>query len=315
MGVNQFTDRTPQELGRTKGGNKHALTKTRGLQSPTGTFSSKTDAEKQKILASLPASKDWRDENVITPVKDQGHCGSCWAHAAVETIESFLAINTGVLTEISQQELVACMPNTNNCGGKGGCQGATAELAFDYLAEHGLPELWVYGYETETYWLNTDGACLRDLQFGSNKAMPRTVTADGYTLLPRNSYEDLLVAVATVGPVAINIDASTWHAYEGGVFNGCAQDNVDINHVVQLVGYGTCPETKQDYWLVRNSWTSQWGVDGYIKLARGSGYCGQDLHNGDGVGCDYDATNVTVCGMCGILYDSSYPTNTRLWNV
>ena len=100
----------------------------------------------------------------------------------------------------------------------------------------------------------------------------------------------LLVAVATVGPVAINIDASTWHTYESGVFNGCAQDNVDINHVVQLVGYGTCPETKQDYWLVRNSWTSQWGVDGYIKLARGSGYCGTDFHNGDGVGCDYDVS-------------------------
>ena len=97
------------------------------------------------------------------------------------------------------------------------------------------------------------------------------------------------------------------------MFNGCAQDDVDINHVVQLVGYGTCPETHQDYWLVRNSWTPTWGVDGYIKIAREDGYCGYDAHNMDGVGCNYNPTNVTVCGMCGIMYDSVYPTNTRLW--
>ena len=83
---------------------------------------------------------------------------------------------------------------------------------------------------------------------------------------------------------------------------------------MQLVGYGTTTDSKQDYWLVRNSWTSQWGQDGYIKIARGPGYCGLDSHNGDGVGCDSDPTNVTVCGMCGILYDSVYPVNTKLWN-
>lgn len=314
LGVNMFTDRSPEELKSTFGGNKHMLNRPSVLKSSSSPLEGKSAAERQKILSQLPASKDWRVEGVVTPVKDQGHCGSCWAHAAVETIESFLAINTGVLTEISQQELVACMPNTDDCGGTGGCQGATATLAFDYLSEYGLPELWQYGYESATYWLGANGACLRDLMYGTTPAMPRVVMADGYTLLPRNSYEDLMVTVATVGPVAINVDASTWHAYEGGVFSGCPQEDVDINHVVQLVGYGTCPVSKKDYWLVRNSWTSQWGESGYIKIEREDGYCGTDYHNGDGVGCNSDPTNVTVCGQCGILYDSSYPTNTRLFN-
>lgn len=312
LGVNMFTASSPAELQQTFGGNKHALS-TSASNKHLKKVGARSEAEKKKVLASLPASKDWREEGVVTPVKDQGHCGSCWAHAAVETIESFLAINTGVLTEISQQELVACMPNNDNCGGTGGCEGATATLAFDYLSEYGLPEMWQYGYESATYWLGNNGACLRDMTYGEQPAMPRAVTADGYDLLPRNDYVALMETIANVGPVAINVDASEWHAYEGGVFSGCPQDNVDINHVVQLVGYGTCPESGKDYWLVRNSWTSQWGVEGYIKLERQDGYCGTDSHNGDGVGCDTDPKNVTVCGQCGILYDSSYPINTRLW--
>lgn len=316
-GVNKFTDQTDEELKHTFGGNKHALNGKSSVNLHSSLTLPVDPVERKKVMASLPKSKDWRDDGVVTPVKDQGKCGSCWAHAAVETIESFLAINTGVVTEVSQQELVACMPNDDNCGGTGGCEGATAELAFDYLSTYGLPELWQYGYETNTYWFsktNSNGACNRDLQFGSESAVPRAVTADGYTLLPRNSYDDLMYAIATTGPVAVNVDASEWHSYESGVFTGCVQDPVDINHVVQLVGYGTCPETNQDYWLVRNSWTSQWGMDGYIRIARQDGYCGQDVRNSDGVGCDYDPQNVTVCGACGIMYDASYPVGTRLWS-
>ena len=315
MGVNAFTDRTQEEISSSFGGNKHAL----GNKQPTRGFKSalSTDSVKRaEMLKSLPASKDWRDDGVVTPVKDQGHCGSCWAHAAVETLESFLAINTGLLEEISIQELVACMPNTDNCGGTGGCEGAIAELAFDYATEFGLTSQAHYGYEHPTYFFdetNSNGACNRELMYGTTEAMPRTVTASGYELLPRNSYEDLMYTIANVGPVSVNVDASTWHLYEDGIFDGCAQDNVDINHVVQLVGYGTCPNSGNDYWLVRNSWTPEFGIGGYIKVARQAGYCGADSHNQDGVGCASDATNVTVCGMCGIMYDSSYPLEARLW--
>jgi len=79
-----------------------------------------------------------------------------------------------------------------------------------------------------------------------------------------------LHAVATVGPVTVSVDASTWHNYESGVFNGCSySDNIDLNHAVVLVGYGT-DETLGDYWLVRNSWGTGFGENGYIRLARES---------------------------------------------
>eukprot|EP00602_Paraphysomonas_sp_CaronLab_P008337 CAMPEP_0185024262 /NCGR_PEP_ID=MMETSP1103-20130426/7253_1 /TAXON_ID=36769 /ORGANISM="Paraphysomonas bandaiensis, Strain Caron Lab Isolate" /LENGTH=388 /DNA_ID=CAMNT_0027557181 /DNA_START=51 /DNA_END=1217 /DNA_ORIENTATION=+ len=302
MGVNQFTDMTRDELRYTRGADKVALASSKKVQ---------TSQFHDVDISSLPKSVDWRDAGVVTAVKDQGHCGSCWAHAAAETIESFVAINTGLLYEVSLQELVSCMPNSDSCGGIGGCEGATAELAFDYLAQYGLPEVFVWGYLTETYWFsstNSNGACIRDEMYGGSSAVPRAVTGTGYSLLPRNSYKDTMAAVATLGPLAVNVDASDWHLYESGVFSGCPQTDVDINHVVQLVGYGTDDVSGEDYWLVRNSWSPAYGEEGYIRIARSEGYCGMDYHNGDGVGCSYDPTNVTVCGMCGILYDVSYPT-------
>lgn len=308
-GINQFTDQTKSELKMNYGADKRALhLKTKNSTSIKSRFSDVT----------LPASVDWRNvPNVVSPVKDQGKCGSCWAFAASATIESHVAINTGIMNEVSMQELVSCMPNSHSCGGTGGCEGATAELAFDYLAEYGLAELWSWGYGHDTYWFSytqSNGACLRDETFINGdvavSAAPRIVKGDGYELLTRNDYDELMTGLAHIGPMAVNVDASTWHLYESGVFTGCAQDNVDINHVVVAVGYGTDVE-HGDYWLVRNSWTSNYGELGYIKVARERDYCGTDYHNGNGIGCDYDAESVTVCGMCGILYDSSYPTNAR----
>jgi cathepsin L len=121
-----------------------------------------------------------------------------------------------------------------------------------------------------------------------------------------------LDAIATKGPIAINVDASTWHAYAGGIFNGCNQASPDINHVVVAVGYGQDSEGNK-YWLVRNSWSPAWGEQGYIKLARFDNdeeLCGVDVVPQDGVECK-DTANVPVkvCGTCGAIYDSSYPIN------
>lgn len=294
MGVNKFTDMTQDELQAFLGGDKRALHNNKKKTTKALNSSKKN---------SLPASVDWRETpNVISPVKDQGHCGSCWAFAATATIEAYVGLNTGVMSEVSMQELVSCMANDDSCGGDGGCQGATAELAFDYLTTNGLAELWSYGYLPNTYQSGINNQCL--------KSTP-SVTATGYTLLPRNDYDEVMHVVANVGPVAVNVDASRWSYYESGVFSGCAQEDVNINHVVQTVGYGTDAD-HGDYWLVRNSWSAEYGEMGYIRVARSSGYCGMDYHNGAGVGCDYDPTNVTVCGMCGILYDTSYPNGATL---
>jgi len=103
------------------------------------------------------------------------------------------------------------------------------------------------------------------------------------------------------------VDASAWGEYETGVFDGCNATNPDIDHVVQLVGYGT-DDVYGDYWLVRNSWSPKWGELGYIRIARSSNVtCGVDLRPQDGTGCNGGPSTVSVCGECAILYDVSYP--------
>jgi cathepsin L len=135
------------------------------------------------------------------------------------------------------------------------------------VASNGLAELWAYGYLPTTYASGVDNDCLR------NNKMPVAATVTGYNLLVRNDYDEIMNAIATVGPLAVNVDASNWGSYESGVFAGCAQENVVINHVVTLVGYGT-DENAGDYWLIRNSWSPEWGEDGYMRLQRSDGYCG-----------------------------------------
>jgi len=104
------------------------------------------------------------------------------------------------------------------------------------------------------------------------------------------------------------VDASAWSAYESGVFGGCNMNDPDIDHVVQLVGYGEDPQLGT-YWLIKNSWTPAWGENGYIRIKRAvdKSPCGTDTNPQDGTGCDGGPASVLVCGECGILYDVSYP--------
>jgi len=258
-----------------------------------------------KNVKDLPASMDWRDSDIVSAVKDQGHCGSCWAFASTAVIESHVAKESGLLFDLSVQQIAMCTSNPHHCGGDGGCTGATCALAFDYVTDSdGLYQEYQYAY-TSYYGTNYDCA----LPTGNPVA-----TIDGYVQLPSNNYTALMNAVAQVGPVAISVDASTWHSYDSGIFDGCNQVNPDINHGVVVVGYGTCPVTNQDYWLVRNSWSPAWGEHGYIKIARVDNEgerCGTDITPTDGIACDGDTTPVKVCGTCGILFDSVYPLNAK----
>jgi len=108
--------------------------------------------------------------------------------------------------------------------------------------------------------------------------------------------------------MVINVDAQRWNFYSSGVFDGCDQKNPIIDHVVQLVGFGT-DSSRGDYWLIRNSWSAGWGEDGYIRIKREkTPRCGVDTDPSQGTGCDGGPPTVTVCGTCGILYDTCYPT-------
>lgn len=253
-------------------------------------------------VAQLPRSVDWRKHGIVSPVKDQGHCGSCWAFASTATIESHVAKATGLLFDLSVQQMAMCAPNPDSCGGTGGCNGATAELAFEYVTgSSGLFQEYQYSYAS---YYGSDFAC----------ALPSTgspvATINGYVQLPENNYTALMNAIATVGPVAISVDASSWSSYDSGIYNGCNQKNPDIDHAVVLVGYGE--ENGQKYWIVRNSWSPAWGEQGYIRVARFDSeeeICGVDVTPQDGTACSGQTDPVKVCGTCGILYDSAYPLN------
>jgi len=249
----------------------------------------------------LPTEVDWRKRGVVTPVKDQGRCGSCWAFGTVEQVESYYALaNNGSQTVLAPQQLVSCMDNPNQCGGTGGCSGATAELGMGYISQYGLVKESDLPYESGTS--GDDETCPSDLTHPE-------VKVQDFGLVPSNDVEAVKKHLATVGPLAVNVDASSFALYTGGVFHGCDYSkDIDINHVVQLVGYGTDDSGLGDYWLIRNSWGPNWGEDGYIRVKRESTeVCGFDSRPQDGVGCHGQTDTVRVCGMCGILYDTVYP--------
>ena len=213
-----------------------------------------------------------------------------------------MALNTGLLYNLSPQQIAMCAPNPDSCGGTGGCNGATSELAFDYVAGmSGILEEYQLGYSA---YQGTNSAC----GFDASGATP-VATIDGYIQLPENNYTSLMNAIAKVGPIAVSVDASNWHSYESGIFNGCNQEQPDINHAVTLVGYGE--DNGQKYWTVRNSWSPSYGELGYIRVLRtdeDETNCGMDITPLDGSACAGETDPVKVCGTCGILYDSSYPT-------
>jgi len=294
-GVNKFADRSEAEFRNYLGVN-------------TGLLARQRSSIKRVSYPHLPefntslwadANVDWRTKGVITVPKDQGACGSCWSFATAETIESYNALKTRNLLVLSEQQILDCTPNPNDCGGNGGCGGGTVELAVDRIGVMG-------GLSTEAQYPYISGGGT-NYKCDMTKVKP-VVKVSNYVALPSNQMAPVINHLNTVGPLAISVDASTWSDYGGGVFAGCDNANPDIDHAVQLVGYGT-DTTHGDYWLVRNSWGADYGEGGYIRLKRfATPPCGVDSQPGDGDGCNGGPTKVTVCGNCGILYDTVYVT-------
>lgn len=298
-GINHFADLEEFEMAQHKGYSIGAEEKAR--KAAVRSF-------KSVNVADLPDFVDWRQNSAVTPVKNQAACGSCWAHAAVETIESHAQIQLGTLWTLSPQQLVDCVQNPDQCGGTGGCEGATAEVAFNYTK---------FGIHREADYKYTG----RDQTCSVSAISPPVLTVGGYVQLPINDAPALMDAVANVGPVSISVAAGKWSFYSGGVYDGRGPrhgNDFEVDHAVQMVGYGTDEKTKQPYWLVRNSWGPSWGEKGYIRLARfpGNEICGEDLAPLDGVcgksGECQCGSNVTYCGTSAVLSDSSYPTGLSL---
>jgi cathepsin L len=272
-------------------------------------------------IESLPASVDWRF--AATPVKDQGRCGSCWAFASIAALESHLFIQSGLLFSLSEQELVSCAPNHRDCGGEGGCAGATAVQAYNHIHKRGIVQEWKFGYQS--YNGDKINCTLSPPNSNSSYVEGAIATIDDFLILPENNYTVMMNAIAKVGPVVISVAAAEWHLYQRGVFrrNFTHARDSDIDHAVVLMGYGTDIETGEDYWLVRNSWSPLWGEQGYIRLFRqdpaDEQHCAMDVTPAHGDACKYDRHGnpapmpaQRVCGTSGVYYLGYVPLGVRL---
>lgn len=264
LGLNKYADMLHHEFKETMNGYNYTMHKL--MRAQTGLVGA-TYIEPAHVT--VPKSVDWRQHGAVTAVKDQGHCGSCWAFSSTGALEGQHFRKTGVLVSLSEQNLVDCSTKYGN----NGCNGGLMDNAFRYIKDNG-------GIDTEKSYPyeGIDDSC------HFNKATVGA-TDTGFVDIPEGDEVKMMKAVATMGPISVAIDASheSFQLYSDGVYNEPNCDSQNLDHGVLVVGYGT-DESGQDYWLVKNSWGSTWGQEGYIKMARNQE------------------------NQCGIATASSYPT-------
>jgi C1A family cysteine protease len=198
-----------------------------------------------------PEALDWREQSAVNEVQDQSKdssCGSCYAFAAIAALESQYFVKTGKLLKLSEQEIVDCAAF--------GCNGGAMRLVYDYILKNGISTAEDYPY------ISKKGKCRRD------EVKRSEVKIYGYGEF--FGIEKIKKAVAQLGPVVASVYASPKHFefYAEGIHNNPEVFEETSNHVVVIDGYGTDKETGLDYWIIRNSWSEDWGDDGYIKLLR-----------------------------------------------
>nr|P13277.2 RecName: Full=Digestive cysteine proteinase 1; Flags: Precursor [Homarus americanus]CAA45127.1 cysteine proteinase preproenzyme [Homarus americanus]prf//1801240A Cys protease 1 [Homarus americanus] len=255
LAINQFSDMTNEKFNAVMKGYKKG-------PRPAAVFTS-TDAAPESTEV------DWRTKGAVTPVKDQGQCGSCWAFSTTGGIEGQHFLKTGRLVSLSEQQLVDC------AGGSyynQGCNGGWVERAIMYVRDNG-------GVDTESSYPYEarDNTC----RFNSNTI---GATCTGYVGIAQGSESALKTATRDIGPISVAIDAShrSFQSYYTGVYYEPSCSSSQLDHAVLAVGYGS--EGGQDFWLVKNSWATSWGESGYIKMARNRN------------------------NNCGIATDACYPT-------
>jgi len=211
----------------------------------------------EEFGAPLPTSFDWRTKGAVTPVKNQEQCGSCWAFSATEGVESAWFLAKNQLIVLSPQQIVSCDQND------GGCNGGDLPTAFQYVEQNGMETNAVYPYTSGN---GNSGTCEYD---GSDVV----VHISGFKYATQSANEtQMQVALLAHGPLSICVDAETWQYYQGGVITHGCGDSLD--HCVQIVGFSATTNNKTPYWIIRNSWGADWGLEGYLWVERGKDECG-----------------------------------------
>lgn len=261
MAVNQFADLTEGEF------------KTKTLCNYNQRLNNQQNSLRYtRDMDDLPSSIDWTTKGAVTPVKDQGQCGSCWAFSTTGSVEGAYFLTSGNLTSLSEQQLVDCSGSYQNQG----CNGGLMDYGFEYIKDNGICSEKDYTYKA------VDGTC---------KKCTSVTKINSFVDVTPNSESSLQKAVASQPvSVAIEADTSVFQFYKSGVIDS-ASCGTSLDHGVLVVGYGTL--NGKDYWKVKNSWGSSWGDDGYVLIGR-------------------NVKSQPAQGICGILSEPSYPTLTKI---
>ena len=227
MGINQFTGLTNEEFVETY----------LGTIIPSETVVEASTLENGDVSV---GDVDWVSQGVVTPIKNQGSCGSCWAFSTTGSLEGLSKLAYGNLLSFSEQQLVDCSSKYGNQG----CNGGLMDNAFKYVIDHGICGESDYPYNAVKHL-----KCKID---GGNFKI------SGFTDI--NNCNDLANGL-TGRPISVAVDATNWSKYSSGVFGNC---KTSLNHGVLLVG------ATDDYWKIKNSWGASWGEKGFIRLARGN---------------------------------------------
>ena len=249
MGINQFTDMTYEEFSNTI------------LMETVTPNDAAHSLQMKKAKSTSPSQKDWRDEGVLNPVKDQKACGSCWAFSAVGSVEAAWARAGNELISLSEQELVDC--------GAGDCNGGWVDRAFDTMISQGGEMLEV----DYPYTAHNGHGCLYDPAKKAASISDYKKITNGHW--SSGDEEAIADSVYENGPHSIYLYVnSNWQHYSSGIFHDSSCNKHSYNHAVVNVGY----DKDEGYWIVRNSWGASWGEEGHIRMKMGENICNSEAH-------------------------------------
>lgn len=249
-GVNQFADLTPEEFRA-----KHM-----GLRPTTAELKKKLKRLDHHVASNYTAASiDWNAKGALTPIKNQGQCGSCWAFSATEQLETDYFLKYGQLKVLSPQQVTSC---TTSCLG---CGGGNPIDAWQYVNSFG-------GQDPNSDYPYTSGLTG---QTGSCDASYSEVTEDvsstiGYMISDEPSQESNMLKQIEASPMSIIVDAELWQTYTGGIITQSSGCGTSLDHAVQATGYNAAG----NYWIIRNSWGETWGEDGFVYVQYGHNVCG-----------------------------------------